>query len=228
MTGQAISKKPRIAFIHTVGGLVETFRTLANSELPDADSFHILNESLLQDLLNTGPSAAITRRIVRQALLAADTTPDLVVFTCSSTSPAIDSARSLTDVPIIKIDDPMAAEAAAAGERIAILCTTQSTIVPSTSLIESHARALGKSVAVEARFVEGAFDALRAGRHDEHDRKVTLAAQEIAGRADVLVLAQASLAHLRDPLGKALPVPVLSSPPLLMDDLRRRLASLGR
>ncbi len=41
----------RIGFIHTVGFLVEDFRARMRDELPDVDCFHVLNESLLQDLL---------------------------------------------------------------------------------------------------------------------------------------------------------------------------------
>ena len=218
--------RPRIAFVHTVAGLVEMFRPLAVDELPGEDVFHILNESLLQDLLREGESPAITQRIVRQAMLAADTGAGLVVFTCSSTSPAIDAARLMTDVPIIKIDDPMARKAVSIGGRIAIVCTTQSTVGPSTDLVKAHAEVAGKTVMVETRWVEGAFDALAAGRRDEHDVLVSAAAREIAPRADVIVLAQASLAHLRDPLAATLAVPVLSSPPLLIEELRRHLAAM--
>ena len=223
MIEQLHTRQPRIAFVHTVAGLVELFRGIAERDLPEAEVFHILNESLLQDLLKNGPSAAITRRIVQQAMLAADADVDLVVFTCSSTSPAIDHARTMIGVPVIKIDDPMAREAAGGGGRITIICTTQSTMTPSRGLIEAHAAELGTTPSIEVRLVEGAFDALRAGRRAEHDALVTAAAQEIAAKSDVLVLAQASLAHLRDPLAEVLPVPVLSSPPLLIAELRRRL-----
>ena len=41
---------------------------------------------------------------------------------------------------------------------------------------------------------------------------------------DVLVLAQASLAHLRDDLAAILPIPVLASPPLPMQALIERCA----
>lgn len=52
----------RIAFIHTVAMLVERFRPRFQSELPDADCFHMLDESVLQDLIRQGPYSGITRR----------------------------------------------------------------------------------------------------------------------------------------------------------------------
>ena len=36
------------------------------------------------------------------------------LFTCSSTSPAIDTARQTVSVPIVKIDDPLYARVASA------------------------------------------------------------------------------------------------------------------
>ena len=53
----------------------------------------MLDESVLQDLIRYGPSSGITRRIVTLSQLAADAGAELIVFTCSSTSPAIDTAR---------------------------------------------------------------------------------------------------------------------------------------
>jgi len=79
----------RIAFILTVAMLVERFRPRFQSELPETDCFHMLDESVLQDLIRQGPSSGITRRIVTLSQMAADAGAELIVFTCSSTSPAI-------------------------------------------------------------------------------------------------------------------------------------------
>ena len=70
----------RIAFIHTVAMLVERFRPRFQSELPDADCFHMLDESVLQDLIRQGPSSGITRRIVTLSQLAADAGAELIVI----------------------------------------------------------------------------------------------------------------------------------------------------
>ena len=48
--------------------LVERFRLRFQSELPEADCFHMMDESVLQDLIRHGPSSGITRRIVTLAL----------------------------------------------------------------------------------------------------------------------------------------------------------------
>jgi Asp/Glu/hydantoin racemase len=213
----------RIAFLHTVAALAEKFRALAGPGLPDAEAFHMLDESLLQDLLRQRPVEGITRRLVTLVGLAVDAGAELVVFTCSSTSPLIDTARRCYQVPILKVDDPMAERAVRLGQRIGVLCTTNSTVGPSSELLDHHAARLGRTVAVEAVLVDNAFAALQRGDRAEHDELVQAAANDLAPRTDVIVLAQASMAHLAGPLASRLPLPVLASPPILMEALRERL-----
>ncbi len=214
----------RIAFLHTVTALAEKFRTLANESLPGADMFHMLDESLLQDLMRQQPLPGLARRLVTFVGLAVDAGAELVVFTCSSTSPLIDTARGCFAAPILKVDDPMAERAVQLGPRIGILCTTTSTVAPSSDLVAHHAGRLGRKAEVEAVLVADAFAALQKGDRDRHDTLVEAAALDIAARSDVIMLAQASMAHLADPLSARVPVPVLSSPPILMEALRERLA----
>jgi len=212
----------RLAVLHTVSFLADSFKTLLREHLPGVDAFHMLDESLLQDLLRHGASPAITRRVVAFATLAADAGADLILFTCSSTSPAVDVARRVIATPILKIDDPMAERAVELGRRIGILCTTSSTQGPSADLVRDHALRREREAVIEPHLVAGAFDALTAGNRDEHDRLIRAAAAEIGARNDVLVLAQASMAHLADGLRDALALPVLSSPPLAIEALRHR------
>lgn len=211
----------RLAVLHTVSFLADRFKAMLRERLPAVDSFHMLDESLLQDLLRHGASPAITRRVVTFAMLAADAGADLIVFTCSSTSPAVDVARRVIATPILKIDDPMAERAVELGPRIGILCSTSSTQGPSVDLVREHATRLGREVTVESRLVAGAFEALSSGDRGAHDRLIRDAAADLAGRSDALVLAQASMAHLAEDLQRTLPVPVLSSPPLCIEALVR-------
>ncbi len=215
----------RIAFVHTVGFLVDLFRNLSQEALPGVEVFHILNESLLKDLLRDGATPAITDRVVRQALLATDAGPDLVVFTCSSTSPMIDVARRMSSVPILKVDEPMAEAAVRAGRRIGLVCTARSTIEPSSALLHASAATAGKTTEIVTGFVEGAYEALFAGDRARHDSMVTTAAVSLAKSCDALVLAQVSLAHLRDPIASQAGIAVFASPAMLMERLQKELAA---
>jgi Asp/Glu/hydantoin racemase len=215
----------RIAFVHTISSMLEHFKADMAAQQPHVDSFHILNEGLLQDLTRGEERQSVYRRVVQQLLLAADNLSDMVVMTCSSLSPAVDIARTVCPVPILKADDPMSAEAVRIGRRIAVLCTNTSTPGPSAGLLRQHAAAQGREVLVETVVRPEAYTALYAGDWARHDSIVTEAARDAATRADVLVLSQTSLCHLQ-PVFAAWGKPVLSSPPFLMADLARRLAPL--
>ena len=217
----------RIAFVHTVGFLVDIFRERAAAELPGTDCFHILNESLLQDLLRGAPKPLVYRRVVGQIVLAAEAGAELIAVTCSSTSPAVDTARALVSQPVLKIDDPMMEEAARTGTRIGLLCTTTSTAEPSTALLNAHAAAQGRNVAITPRIEADAYTALMQGDRPRHDAIVRAAARSLAAGADVLVLAQASLAGLRDVIAAEVACPVLASPPLLMREIAARVKTAG-
>jgi hypothetical protein len=70
--------------------------------------------------------------------------------------------------------------------------------------------------------IEGAFAAVAGGDRETHDRLVAAAIERGAAEADVIVLAQASMASAADAV--TVDVPVLTSPRL---GVERLAASLG-
>jgi Asp/Glu/hydantoin racemase len=208
----------KIGFFHTVAGLAERFDELATEYVTDADHFHIVDESVLNDALEEGElTPAINQRICAQLTLAEDAGAQLILDTCSSTSPAVDVARDLVTVPILKIDDPMTEKAVELGNDITVLATAESTLAPSTELVRRKAVQSEKDVSVGAELVEGALDARQNGDRERHDQQITDMAREQAPETDVLVLAQASMSHLAPTLSKQVSVPVLASPELAME-----------
>jgi hypothetical protein len=92
--------------------------------------------------------------------------------------------------------------------RIAVLATLAATLGPTGRLIERAAAAASADVVVTAAVVEGAVAARDAGDRATHDRLIREAVRRVD--ADVLVLAQASMAAAAVDAGAA--VPVLTSP----------------
>lgn len=211
----------RLALLHTVLFLADVFKKKIAVRYPDLDSFHVVDESLLPELMRSGGvmTPGLVRRIAAQAGLARDAGAGLILFTCSSTSPAVDLVRPLIDVPIIKIDDPMAIRAVELGEKIGVVCTAKTTYMPSQNLIRQHAARLGRTVQVRARLESAAFDAVMAGDKARHDELVTQVAAELSRECDVIVLAQASMAHLAPELSETLKMPVLAGPDLCVEAL---------
>lgn len=216
----------RLALIHTVLFAAELFKKKLAARYAGLQSFHVVDESLLQELMrsNGKMTPGLIRRLAVQANLARDAGAGVILFTCSSTSPAVDMVRPMIDVPIIKIDDPMAELAVRTGGRIGLICTARTTMGPSENLIRDHAARLGRKVDLRIRLESAAFDAVMAGNKDLHDGLVRRAAVELSGDCDVIVLAQASMAHLAAEVSESLKIPVLASPDLCVEALAEYLA----
>jgi Asp/Glu/hydantoin racemase len=211
----------RIALLHTVVFLAEMFRKLFQESLPDTESFHIVDESIIQELFKVGHMAPkIVRRIATQVTLANDAGADLILFTCSSTSPAVDTVRNLIDIPIMKIDEPLADKAIELGEKIGVITTAKTTLRPSIDLIQSRAAEKGKPVEIVSTLETEAFQARLNGNVGEHDRIVKGAIDKLSEQCDVIVLAQASMAHIVEQTRGSYDIPILASPELCMSALK--------
>ncbi|MEM5786731.1 MAG: aspartate/glutamate racemase family protein [Syntrophobacteraceae bacterium] len=217
-----------IAFLHTVPFLVEMFSKLSAENLPEVECFHMVDDGILKEVFREGVLAPrVLRRILGQSVLAREAGADLIVFTCSSTSPAVDFIRPLSDIPIMKVDEPLAQRAVQLGSKIGVLTTARTTLEPSANLIKSEADKQGKTVQVDARLEVEAFRARVSGNIAEHDRIIRSVCADLAAKNDVVVLAQASMAHLAVSLREELECPVLSSPPLCMEALKLRVLGSG-
>lgn len=210
----------RLAILHTAPFLVDVFKRLLAERYPGLESFHMVDESLIQDARRFGGMApSIVRRIMVHCTQAVDAGAEVILFTCSSTSPAVDTVRDVMDVPIIKIDDAMASRAVSIGSRIGLVCTSTTTVEPSEMILHAHAAAQGTAITITRVVDNDAYFALRNGDKAGHDAAVAKAAAGIAAGVDVIVLAQASLAHLASGLAENLNMPVLASPEICVDAL---------
>src|SRR5262249_62224225 len=110
-----------------------------------------------------------------------------------------------------------------AGPRLGGLATGPGPLKPTAGLIQQSADTAGKTVTIETRLAEGAFDALIAGDRARHDELITENARDLASRSDVIVLAQASMWRMAQPLAEQTGVPVLTSPRLGVQQVADRV-----
>jgi Asp/Glu/hydantoin racemase len=217
----------QLGLIHTSHVLVPIFADLARRHLPGWETFNIVDDSLLRNTIRAGElEAATLRRLAQYVWSAADAGAEAVLVTCSSMGPAIDAGMALSPVRLFRIDEAMAAAALEIGSRIAVLATLSTTLGPTRDLIERKARGAGLSTVITHSVCTGAFEALQSGDRDRHDAIVLAELRKAAAAADVVVLAQASMARVLDGLPPdALAAPVLSSPELGMKNLAHVLGS---
>ncbi|XID90580.1 aspartate/glutamate racemase family protein [Paenibacillaceae bacterium WGS1546] len=213
-----------VAAIYTGQGLAEPLQAIFREELPEVRLVHMIDDSLIADVIRTGElSPAIARRLVRHYHNAEELGADMILNTCSSVGEIADAAQALIGVPIVKIDDAMAQQAASNFERIGVLATLPSTLEPTMRLIGNKAKLADRQVKLVNGLADGAFAALVSGKPEAHDQLLLQTARTIADEVDVLVLAQGSMARMELELTAAIGKPVLSSPRLGVRQLKRML-----
>jgi len=221
-----------LACIHTsmVFINVETMMNDIFKEImPKVRRINIVDDSLLADVMSSGKiTQSVTRRMCTYVQAAEESGADAILSLCSSLGPTIDVARPLVNIPVIKIDDPMAEEAARSAKRIGVMATVLTTLGPTVDLIRSKASAMNKEIHIEPTLVEGAFQILMSGDRERHDRMVAEAAQKLASKVDVIVLAQASMTRLVPTLGQKTSLRILSSPRLAIEYTAKVLNSVSK
>ncbi len=227
MSATSPGRPRQIAMIHTVAGLVALFDDLAKTHLPQWQGFNMLDESLLRITIRDGALSKLTMwRLAGMVQSAVDAGADAVVVTCSSLGAAVDAAVPFCPVPLFRIDEGMAAAAVTFGPRVAVVATLRTTLDPTSDIIRRSAAAAGQTCSVTAELAEGAFQKLASGDTAGHDALVADCLRRVAAQADVIVLAQASMARalalVQDELH---PLPVLTSPDLGMRHIAGKLSA---
>jgi len=177
----------------------------------------LTEDSLIQDILaNEGPTPSIIKRMCAYAMMAQEAGADLIVNQCSSVSEVADIYEKLLDIPVLKVDQPMAEKAVELGSKIALVTTNTTTVGPSRRLIERCAAAAGKEVEIVECVVDGAMEALFAGDAKKHNDMLRDKIIGLDGQCDVIVLAQGSMIAIM-PEVQCVKTPVLTSIPLMVE-----------
>jgi len=181
--------------------VVQPVHDVVASQCPDVDIIHIVDEGILRVLFELGEiNQRITDWLGRMVESAVGTGADMAVLSCSSLSPAVNTVREQVPIPFLKIDEPMAEEAVRTADRIGLVATNHTTPKPSTMLIEEVAERLGKKVEILPRVHEDAFLRLNKGDIAGHDAVVVQAVKDLLKEADVVLLAQISIARVKEKL----------------------------
>jgi len=214
-------KQKTLGLVHTSATLVPMFAQLCKEKLPGVTVFNIADDSLVKGIVAAGSlTPTIARRVAAYLESAELAGADYIMVTCSSIGPAVEAAAKLIGVPVLRVDQPMADQAASAGKKIGVIATLRTTLEPTADLISRRAALAGKQIELTSRLCEGAFEALMSGQPAVHDAKVAAALKELSQQVDVIVLAQASMARVVDTLApEDKRVPILASPAIAVDYL---------
>jgi Asp/Glu/hydantoin racemase len=217
--------KRKVAFIHTSPAAVGPVAQFYAGAAPELEITNLLDDGLLRLLAARELGTAHAR--LADMIGAARRTygAELAMITCSSV-PREMAARlgAEVELPVIKIDYPMAREAVAAGRRVGVAATFAPTLGPTSRLIEEAAAEAGAEVEIVSEVEPAAYDALLAGDTARHDELLVSLVERLE-RRDVaaVVLAQVSMARTLPLLEGRTRVPVLTSLHTSLGAVRRAL-----
>lgn len=205
-------KKRKISIIETTLVPLQPLRELFFKILPEVELISFVDDSLLKEVIDAGgPTPDVIRRYCTYAVEAERIGSDLIFNQCSSVGEVVDIAQKMVSIPILKTDLPMAKKAVEIGDKIGIVATLNSTLAPTTRLIQKTADEEGKNIEILPKLCEGAFDLISKGDKEGHNKIIIKTIQELSAKVDVIALAQGSMAVLIPELGD-MKIPVLSSP----------------
>lgn len=204
-----------LAFLHTAQVHVPTFERLVREIAPDLRVRHAVREDLLADARVLGvDDAGLVARVHHAMHEAAASGATVVVCTCSTLGAIAERTATGDAFKALRIDRAMADRAVRTGPRVLIVAALESTLAPTTALVLSAAHDAGVDVRPSQLLVERAWPLFQSGDITGYVQTLAGAIRAKANSADgadVVVLAQASMAPVEEALAD-LGIDVLSSP----------------
>lgn len=212
---------PRIALIHALSHSVDPINQALAHDWPQARRMNLLDDSLSADLAASGRGldAAMHQRFHDLAEYAVGTGAQGILFTCSAFGPCIEAvARRYANLPVLKPNEAMVADAATAAGPVGLIATFGPTLA-------SMPPEFPESVPLQTALAEGALDALNRGDAARHDELIVAQARMLqAAGCKTIALAQFSMARARQACEQATGLPVLTTVHSAVSALKRRLA----
>ncbi|MDX2267717.1 MAG: hypothetical protein NW208_06395 [Bryobacter sp.] len=205
----------KLGVIHASRAAVDVVAEYYARAEPGWEITHLLDDGVMRMLRARDWAAAQARLEQHRDDLRRTYGVEQVMVTCSALPLAVVEAMG-----VHKIDVAMARRAGEVGRRIGVLATFASTQETTREMI----LAFHPDAEIVEVLEEAALVSLLAGDVAAHDARFFAAVEQFRGRVDVLVLAQVSMARLREEAERRLGVPVLESLSTSLEGLQLRLS----
>lgn len=220
--------KVGLIYTSTTPELIELVEREVKKQLGNnVEMYSLEDPSVLGDTRDAGyVTTKAAARLIGMYMKAVEADCDAMLNLCSSVGEVADCAQNAADyigVPIVRVDEEMCREAVRKGVRIGVMATLPTTLEPTKNTIRRMSRECGKHVELVDCLVEGAFGL------DQEQFKARMAesAGTIAGKVDVIVFAQGSMAYCEEYIADMYKKVVLSSPRFGAIALKEALVKKG-
>lgn len=215
----------KVAVVHATLNALQAMKK-HQGKLGAVSLVHLLDEGILKDLIVKGTATPdLVYRFCRLVVAAADSSPDLILTTCSSFSNYVEVAQTMVQPPVLTPDGAMLEKIINRGwTQVMAVATMASAVQPALLQLDKIAQRAGKAVTVQSLVVPGAYEAAQAGDMGLHDRLILERAAQIRG-VDVIMLCQFTMAHLEAEVQAASGINTISSLIAAMEKVRQLLAA---
>lgn len=226
----ASSDKVKVALIYTVTTpeLKEDMEREVREQLGnDVEMLIYEVPSVFEEIRATGyVTAAPAAQLITTYMNAVEAGADAILSICSTVADIAYSMQDVTKyigVPIVMINEEMCREAVRKGQRIAVMATFPTAIMPTKSTLLRVAREMGCSVEVTEVLIKDGFGL------DQEQFKALMAAKagEVADQTDVFLFAQGSMAYCETYIAEMYRKTVLSNPRFGAKALKDALVAKG-
>ncbi|MGY0390698.1 hypothetical protein ACWZJV_27305 [Nocardioides sp. WG-D5] len=213
--------RPTVALIHASQAALAPAEGAFGDEFPEADLWHLLDSRLVTDADAAGGLTEDLRaRMATLIQYAIDGGADSVQLTCSMYGPVAYDVAARQPVTVLASDQAMFDQVVVLRPgRVAVLASLGAAAADSAQRLGDWLAAAGVTSTIESVVVAGAADAVSAGDVEELTQIMAVSAATVAKTAEVIVLAQYSLAPALAGIAAAVDVPVLSAPHLAAGSL---------
>lgn len=144
----------------------------------------------LKDMAAQNRVDLVRERWINYAEILEKMGADAVLSACSTVGPFAEEADTMLKIPVVRIDDAMAQKAAETGGNITVLATFKPTLGPTTDLIKRK----NPDAQIKTVLIDEAYKELALGNVEKHNQLIADTVKAELENADVIVLAQASMA----------------------------------
>lgn len=215
-----------VGVIHTTRLVIEPVHQSIAAIGQDLQINHVLDEGILRRLATLGRiTPEIIDWLTQMVTSTQDIGAELAVVSCSSLSPCVNEVRDRLQIPVLKVDEPMMDYAVHHADRIGLVMTNPTTEAPSQQLFAEVTQKSGRRATLVTELCPGAFAKLSGGDIEGHDAEVVEVIERMSKKVDLIMLAQISIARVRDHLDKSSAARVLSSLDFIGDKISETIGT---
>jgi len=215
---------PRVALVSSTRAVFGPMEAAFREVFPEAQTLHLLDETLIEDFRREGGLSPHSRRkALQMALTAQEAGVDGILVTCSTLSPSVDDLRPFLKIPVVKIDEPAIEEVVRKAEKIGLLATAETVLKSVEPLVMKKGREFGRKISVR-RFIRGDVWPLLQKDPEGFYRAIGEAATEAAQECQAVLLTQVSIAPGRDYVEEKMRNKIYACPTYAVQALRKILS----